>query len=165
MLKLHQAGLKRYWKLKRIVENTLGQYTSIELAIRGTAEAPEAGLHSHSVVFVPARYFEQGPAIWQPDYCAMWEAAARLDYQPIVDVRLLKAADGSDDRDAVYASAVECAKYIVSSESLFAHESGQIHVDGRVVLTILAAFRRARLHRYDRCFAEAAKALRMSNPV
>ena len=63
------------------------------------------------------------------------------------------------------ASCIECAKYIVSSESLFTHEDGHIHVDGRVALTILAGFRNVRIHRFDRCFAEAAKALRTSDPV
>lgn len=165
MVSLHNAALARFWKLKRITSETLGHFTSIEMAVRGTSDNPEAGVHSHSVVFVPPTYFAAGPAIWQPEYRDLWQRAARLDYSPIVDVRLVQAADGASDREAIHASCIECAKYIVSSESLFTHANGRIRVDGRVALTILAGFRNVRIHRYDRCFADAAKALRTSHPV
>lgn len=165
MLKLHNAALARFWKLKRITSQTLGHFTSIELALRGTEDNPESGIHSHSVAFVPHTYFANGPAIWQPELRDLWRAAARLDYPPIVDVRLIQSPDGANDRDAVAASCIECAKYIVSSETLFQHDEGHIHVDGRVALAIIAAFRNVRTYRFDRCFSEAAKAIRMSDPV
>jgi plasmid rolling circle replication initiator protein Rep len=163
MLRLHQAGLNRFWKLKRITSVSLGTFSSIELACRGTPDAPMAGIHSHSVFFVPPAYFDKGPAIWQPEFKAMWKQACRLNYEPIVDVRLVSAADGNTDHDAVRASMTEVAKYIVSSETFFTHQNGEISVDGRIALTILAAFHRQRLHRFDRCFAEAAKKARRSS--
>lgn len=158
MLRDHQAGLKRFFKLKPIVDASLGAYTSIELDVRGTPDAPEAGIHSHTILMVPAGYFANDvPAIWQHQFRDLWQKAARLDYAPIVDCRVARAGDGTDDRDAVFGAIVECAKYCVSLESIFEHRAGKIRCDGVIAATILDAFHRQRLHRFDRCFAEARK--------
>lgn len=162
MVRDHRKALDRFWKARRIVQNTLGAFTAVELEIRGTKENPEAGIHSHSIIMVPASYFSGDvPSIWHAEFRSLWRKAARLDYDPIVDVRVVRAADGSDDRSAVYGGIVECAKYCISLESLFVHERpDSIHCDGLIAAAILDAFHRQRLHSFDRCFAEAKKRVR-----
>jgi plasmid rolling circle replication initiator protein Rep len=157
MLHDHQFALNRFWRSKRIVAASCGSFSAIELEIRGTPDKPEAGIHSHSIMLVPPTYFANDlPAIWHAEFRDLWQRAARLDYAPIVDCRVARAADGSDDRDATFGSVVECAKYCVSLESLFTHHgSGHIACDGVIAATILDAFRNKRLHRVDRLFAEA----------
>lgn len=162
MLRDHRKALDRFWKSRRIVQNTLGAFTAVELEIRGTPEVPEAGIHSHSIMLVPASYFAGDvPAVWHAEFRSLWRKAARLDYDPIVDVRVVRAADGSDDRSAVYGGIVECAKYCISLEGLFVHERpDSIHCDGLIATAILDAFHRQRLHRFDRCFADAKTRVR-----
>lgn len=165
MLRDHQKGLKRFWKARRIVQNTLGSFTATELEIRGTKEHPEAGIHSHSIILVPACYFAGDvPAIWHREFRDLWRNAARLDYDPIVDVRVVRARDGDDSRAAIHGAIAECAKYCISLEGLFDHESPDgIRCDGLIAVAILDAFHRQRLHSFERCFAEAKKRVRHSD--
>jgi len=163
MLRDHRKALERFWTSRRIVRSTLGAFTAVELEIRGTREQPEAGVHSHSIMLVPPEYFAGDvPAIWHAEFRDLWRKAARLDYDPIVDVRVVRSPDGADDRDAVFGAIVECAKYCISLEGLFEHENPDtIHCDGLIAAAILDAFHRQRLHRLDRCFADAKKRLRL----
>lgn len=162
MLRDHRKGLERFWKARRIVANSLGAFTAVELEIRGSAKHPEAGVHSHSIVLVPPEYFaDDVPAIWQGEYRDLWRKSARLDYDPIVDVRVVRSPDGTDDPDAIFGAIVECTKYCISLEGLFDHdETGVIRCNGLIATTILNAFHRQRLHRFDRCFADAKKRAR-----
>mgnify|MGYP001765476482 FL=1 len=162
MLRDHQAALTRFWKTKRIVNASLGSFTAIELEVRGTPDNPEAGIHSHSIMLVPPTYFANDvPAIWHTEFRDLWRKAARLDYAPIVDCRVARLGDGSDERDATYGAIVECAKYCVSLDGLFEHHGrGRITCDGVIAATILDAFHRQRLHRFDRLFADAMTRVR-----
>lgn len=162
MLRDHQAALKRFMRAKLIQDHTLGTFSSIELAVRGTPEAPMAGIHSHSILLVPPTYFATGlPAIHQRQFRDHWQKCARLSYEPIVDCRVVKLNDGSEGPDAIYAAMVECAKYCITPQTLFSHpEPGAIRCDGIIASIILAAFHRQRLHSYDRLFAQAIKRTR-----
>jgi plasmid rolling circle replication initiator protein Rep len=164
MLRDHRAALKRFWKSPTVIRHTLGSFTAIEMDIRGANKAPEAGIHSHSIAMVPAGYFANDiPALWNKDYQDLWKRSARLNYAPIVDVRAIGSHDGPEQHESMYGAVVECAKYCISTDTLFDHTPNGIRVDGHTARLILDVFKGQHLHSFDRCFADARKRVRAAS--
>lgn len=157
----HDAAVKRFFAMKRIQDAILGHYTAFEVAIRGTKEAPEAGVHSHSILLVEPGALTDHRYIRQAEYVRLWQAAARLPYKPIVDIRAVKSKSGSTDREAVHDAIRELIKYVVKSQGFFQHlPSGHIEVDPRVAVALALGLHRRRVARYDRIFQQAMKSLK-----
>lgn len=161
MFRDHDAAVKRFFALARIKSSTLGHFTSYEVAVRGTDAAPEAGVHSHSLVFVAKDALSDKRYIPQAEYVRLWQQAARLSYKPVVDVRAVRGKNGATDHDAVIEAIPEIAKYVCKPQSYIVHRpDGSIYVNPRVVLALALGLHRRRINRYDRIFADAAKALK-----
>ena len=160
MFKDHEAALKRLWRQRRIVGATLGQLTALEIDVRGTRDNPEAGVHSHSAVFVAPGYFEDQRYLTQRQWAEHWQAALGSDYRPIVDVRVIRDAHGATDRGAVMNAARELAKYVTDPKGLIHMSETGLSADPRVVGALTRALHRRRLLRFDRIIADAAKRVR-----
>jgi len=76
--------------------------------------------HFHCLLMVPASYFSGAAYVNQKAWAAAWKDAARLDYDPTVDIRAVrnkKAEDGTAmPRDGI----VETLKYSVKPSDMFA---------------------------------------------
>ncbi len=157
----HDAAVKRFFALKRIQDGILGHYTAFEVAIRGTKEAPKAGVHSHSILLVEPGALSDHRYIRQAEYVRLWQAAARISYKPVVDIRAVKSKSGSTDREAVHDAIRELVKYVVKSAGFFQHQpGGRIEVSPRVAVALAIGLHRRRVARYDRIFQQAMKALK-----
>ena len=154
-------AIKRLFKTPRMMAANLGHFTALEVAVRGTERAPQAGVHSHSLVIIEAGALSDRRYIPQKHYVRMFREAARLAYTPIVDIRLVRSETGATDKDAVKAACIEIAKYICKPTGLINWRSdGTFDVNPRVALALARGLFRRRPYIYDRCFKEAAKALK-----
>jgi plasmid rolling circle replication initiator protein Rep len=156
----HVAGLDAFFKLPRVRDMILGQFTAIEVAVRKHNGIYYAGVHSHSIPIVDrTKYFASGTyAISQPEWANLWREACKLDYHPVVDIRLAKDKGGGTTPGALRSAAVEAAKYAV--KPFFEHDSGTISVNADIALTIARVLKGKRLHRYDRIYTQAKSILR-----
>lgn len=84
--------------------------------IRGTevtrAADGQAHPHFHALLLVPASYFAGKNYIKQEKWVELWQAAARLNYPPSVDIRRVKTAAGGIEE------AVKAATYSVKPSEL-----------------------------------------------
>lgn len=108
--------------------------------------------HFHVLIAVPASYFNGRAYVTKEDYAAMWQHALRVDYKPVVDIRIVKAKETPEevteieiDEDvaafeALKAAIVEVVKYtvkpsdMVSSASWFLELVNQLHRTRAVAL-------------------------------
>lgn len=154
----HEAALQRLTRSSAFGRSCLGLFTATEIVIRGTTDAPQAGAHSHSIAVMRPEY-RPGADIYlrQPDFVRLWRQALRINYHPIVDVRLLRGPDGATDADSVDRAAKEIAKYILKPASLFKRGAFGVSADPEIVAILADALYRRRQVRYGGIFFRAAK--------
>jgi plasmid rolling circle replication initiator protein Rep len=73
--------------------------------------------HFHCMLMVPPSYFTHG-YVKQEDWAARWQAAARLDYSPIMDIRVIKP---KVEGQTLQAAVVETLKYGTKVEDSLMH--------------------------------------------
>lgn len=99
------ADMNRAWK--RLVERkdwpALGWIKTVEVT-RG--HDGSAHPHFHILLLVKPSYFSHG-YVTQEKWGERWQAAARLNYTPIIDIRVVKPKDGM----SLHGVAVELLKY------------------------------------------------------
>ena len=105
-----------------------------EITLQGGAApllgSPKFHPHIHAVLFVPAGYFSHG-YVKQSEWRNQWQMSARLDYQPVVDVRRAKSRSsaGGATIEQSRSAGLEASKYATKATDLIAMGSvlGQYH--------------------------------------
>lgn len=158
MLDDHEAAFNRFCRLRPIKNAVLGHITSFEIAIRGTAEHPEAGVHSHSLLVLHPAYFSKEHTLYIPqvELVSLWRTALRVAYNPICDIRRVRASD-----DQALPSALrETLKYAIAPHALFQHSDFGPNANPAVVAPLALALYKRRLVRSSGVFTQAAKILK-----
>lgn len=93
---------------KKFREQVLGIIRHIETTFNIKRDKDGQGyhVHAHILVAVKGSYFLSENYLTQKEFQEMWKQAARLDYDPIVDIRPIKA-HGQDLKKAI----IEVSKY------------------------------------------------------
>lgn len=93
-----------------VFENIIGWVRKVEITRSkdGTAHP-----HFHIVAIVRPSYFTGHGYVKQADWVSAWRRAARLDYDPIVDVRVIKNMTDSKDESSIKPGIKEVLKYSV----------------------------------------------------
>lgn len=148
MLADHEQALARFWRSKEIARAMTGHVTGIEIALRGSKGAKEAGVHSHTVAALHRDYFDRQTNLYlsQRRLVQLWRRALRADYNPICHVTAVPAGDD------VRGSLRECVKYAVAPHKLFERGHAQ-NVDPLVALYLADALYKRRLIRFGGVFA------------
>lgn len=74
--------------------------------------------HVHGMLLVPASYWGKG-YIRQSEWAAQWAMAARLDYQPVIDIRRAKAKVATEEASGdAKAAAIEAMKYAIKATDM-----------------------------------------------
>lgn len=101
---------------KRLTERTnwpaAGWVKSTEVT---RADDGKAHPHFHVLLMVPASYFSHG-YVTQEAWAQRWQDALRVDYEPMVDVRVVKAKHKGQ---TIEAAIVETLKYSIKVEDAF----------------------------------------------
>ncbi len=100
-------------KKRKVFDDVLGWVRTVEVTRNdkdGTAHP-----HIHVLLFVKSTYFKSGHYISQATWADEWRQVNRFDYQPRVDVRMVKNRDGSDTTDptGIKKAVAETLKYAV----------------------------------------------------
>lgn len=82
--------------------------------------------HFHILLLVPGGYFGGKSYIKQDAWTEMWQKAAKLDYQPIVDIRAVKQGGERDAAAEALKYTVKPADLVTDAEWLYEY-SRQVH--------------------------------------
>lgn len=93
--------------------DVLGWVKSVEIT-RG--KDGSAHPHFHVLLLVKSTYFKPGHYVAQPKWVEAWKGAARLDYDPVIDVRAVK----SRGEQGITGAVAETLKYAVKNADMVA---------------------------------------------
>lgn len=82
----------------------------------------DAHPHYHVLLLVKSTYFKPGHYLKQSDWADAWRIAARLPYDPVVDVRAVRSKTGDKSTGAVSDAVAETLKYAVKPSDMEADE-------------------------------------------
>jgi len=160
MLLDHQRALKAFFAYKRVQSAILGHVTSIECDFATLNGQLTVHWHSHSLLITAPGALSDHRYIRQAEWCRLWGRALGVPYTPIVDIRTIKASNGtSTDRAALKRAAKEVLKYAFDTD-IYRHENRAVAVDPRVAVAFAVASYRRRLVSMDRIFLDAKRRLR-----
>jgi len=118
-IKLFNQAWRRMVKTKRWINSILGYIKAIEIPFQKT-DNNRINLHSHCLLIVPTTYFNKNCNLYikQQEFKEMWQKALRIDYQPSVDIRIIKKNENRDSDDAIASVVAETTKYPLKSIDL-----------------------------------------------
>ena len=110
------AGFKRLTELKRYKQSVLGFFRALEVSCDSKKETYHP--HFHVLLAVPTSYFKSTENLYikQTEWISLWRDSMRLDYDPSVDVRIVKPNSKREGSDAISSAVAEVAKYSVKPE-------------------------------------------------
>lgn len=126
--------------------------------------------HIHALLCVPSSYFKGKGYIRQREWANLWGHYAGVDYTPVVDVRTIKAADGSsvanlapDEQAAAMGKAVaEVSKYAAKPADYIVPSDPELTL--RTVATLDAMLHHRRMTSWGGVLKDIAKALQLDDP-
>jgi plasmid rolling circle replication initiator protein Rep len=75
--------------------------------------------HFHVILMVSSTYFKGNNYLSHKDWLAMWQKAARLDYEPSVNIKAVKPKPNTPDgQHPIYKAVLEVLKYSVKDSDL-----------------------------------------------
>jgi len=144
-------SLNRFNQLKAIKAAWKGWARGVEITHNMSDETFHP--HVHIVVAVNPSYFNSRDYISQKDLQEMWRKSARLDYDPIVDVRRIKGLPGA---------VAEVSKYAAKPGEYIIEGHWDLTCDTVAVLDDALAHRR--LAAYGGVFREVHRLLKQDDP-
>lgn len=113
-IKHMNEAFHRMQRTKRFKSSILGYIKAIEILGNKTKNG-ESHVHFHCLLVVPRSYFSGKYYIKQEEWVEMWKKALRVDYEPIVDVRRVRA---KKDYSSEFVASKETIKYSVKHTDL-----------------------------------------------
>jgi len=113
-IKSMNEAFHRMQRTKRFKKSILGYIKAIEILGSKTKNG-ESHVHFHCLLIVPKSYFSGKYYINRKEWVEMWKKALRVDYDPIVDVRRVRA---KKDYSSEFAASKETIKYSVKHTDL-----------------------------------------------
>lgn len=127
--------------------------------------------HLHMLLCVPAGYFSGKGYIKQKEWADLWAHYAKTDYTPIVDVRAIKAEDGSSVHDlpaaeqaaAMGKACAEVSKYAAKPGDYIIAADPQLSM--RTVALLDSMLDKRRMTSWGGVLKDIAKALQLDDPA
>lgn len=113
------SGFTRLMNYARVNKAVKGWYRGIEITHNLTMDTYHP--HIHMVCAVNKSYFKNAEYIKQREWTSLWRKAARLSYDPRVDVRRIKGNDPG--------AVAEVAKYSVTSDGYIIPDDWDMTID------------------------------------
>lgn len=103
-------SFNRLFKYKKVQKNLIGFLRATEVTYNG--ERKDYHPHLHILLFVKSSYFtgDGDNYISQEEWKSLWKKSAKLDYEPIIDIRVVKPNKNKNIKD-VRSAVLETAKY------------------------------------------------------
>jgi len=116
-VKLFNKAWQRMTQTKRWRNSILGYIKAIEIPFQKT-DKDYINLHAHCLLIVPSVYFKGDLYIKQSEFQEMWKKALRVDYNPGVDIRIIKPNKNRNEDDEIASVVAETTKYPLKSIDL-----------------------------------------------
>lgn len=115
-IKHMNASFDRMFKIKRIKNSILGFMRALEYPPQKDNKE-YIHPHFHCLFVVPAQYFDTSRNLYikQEEWIQIWKEALRVDYNPSVDTRIIKAKNGGDP---IAKAVAETVKYPLKTVDL-----------------------------------------------
>jgi plasmid rolling circle replication initiator protein Rep len=114
--------------------------------------------HIHAIVLLDQSYFQGPDYLKTSEWAALWQQAARLDYDPVCDIRVCKTEKGGGRRQAV----AEVAKYTLKDSDFL--RGDDIAATDRLVGILSKAVYKRRLFAFGGVMKQIAKELKLGEP-
>ena len=154
------AMIKAYDKLfkRSIVKKVfVGAYRALE--VTHNAETDSFHPHFHIILAVHKYYFTSRDYIKTEDISALWRDSMGLDYNPVVDIRKIKA----DSSKGIEHAVAETAKYTVKdSDYIIAEDTNLMD---KIIFVLDEALSGRRLISYRGIFKQAAEILKLDDAI
>lgn len=164
------AAVKRLYERKEIKKAWLGMVRNLEVTHNVNPESKDYDTfhpHFHMIAAVRSSYFTSRDYISQKRLQELWREALRADYDPVVDIRRVKAkaraspeSENAADCDAA-AAVAECSKYAAKAADYIIPDDWDLTVD--TVRVLDAALDRRRLIMYSGIFREVKQLLQLED--
>jgi plasmid rolling circle replication initiator protein Rep len=117
--KLFNQAWQRMTQTKRWRNSILGYIKAIEIPFQ-KSDKNYINLHSHCLLIVSTSYFNKNCDLYitQREFQEMWKKALRVDYNPSVDIRIIKPNKNRDEDDEIASVVAETTKYPLKSLDL-----------------------------------------------
>lgn len=146
MLLRHQAALKTFFSSSRLREAILGHLTNIECSFSKSDGQFTVHWHSHSILVVEQAALRDHRYLRQAELVRRWRRALKADYNPIVDIRRLRARTGdATGQDAITAGLREAIKYTLAPGAFVDGVRHDYLCNPRCLLAFYVAAHRRRL--------------------
>lgn len=122
-LDLLMGGFKRLMKRKRYSDVVVGWYRGVE--VTHNVEADTYHPHIHALFAVKPSYFRGDKYVSQAQLAQDWRECCKLRYNPVVDIRTIKAQGSKTLIKAVN----EVAKYTVKSADIIVFDDWDLTVE------------------------------------
>jgi len=152
-------GWYRLMDLRSVERAIKGWFRAIEITRNGKDGTFHP--HIHAILVVEPEYFDKKSGLWitQKVWRERWAKAARLNYDPTVDIRITREKKANDDDDsASHSATVEAAKY-ATKDTDYIDPDLSIDVAAQIVTDYTTALHRRRLTAYGGWLKEAARKL------
>lgn len=114
--------------------------------------------HMHLLLAVPPEYFSGRAYLSKSKWVQLWRDVAKLDYDPVLDIRVVRPKPGSDGLGAALA---EVAKYGAKPSDYIRPQD--IDLSARVIGVLTQYLDGRRLTSWGGCLKEAAAALQLDD--
>lgn len=144
---------------RRVRKVCCGFFRSLE--ITKNSVTGEYHPHLHCIIAVLPSYFHKD-YISQREWSAVWGDCIAVDYNPVVDIRAIRASDAGDQSEATFSAAVrEVAKYSVKGSDFL--DADDIDNTAETTLDFLKALSFRRLCSFTGVFSKVRKQLRLDD--
>jgi plasmid rolling circle replication initiator protein Rep len=110
--------------------------------------------HFHAILFVERTYFKSDYYMETRDWVKLWRQSARLDYDPVCDIRRVKTSKEKKNQVS------DIAKYVYKDAEILTDKLSEKEKDD-VVQSLSSAFHGRRLYAYGGIMKEIAAELRL----
>lgn len=161
------AAVKRLYERKEIKKAFRGMVRNLEITHNVNPVSKDYDTfhpHFHMIAAVRPSYFASKDYLSKKRIAEIWKESLRVDYDPVVDVRRVKARSdtGSDPDDCGAAQAVaECSKYAAKAADYIIPDDWDLTVE--TVRVLDAALDRRRLINYSGIFREVKQLLSLED--
>ncbi|MFZ2464766.1 MAG: protein rep [Caldibacillus thermoamylovorans] len=118
-------GFRRLMMYRKVDKNVLGYLRATEVTY--SDDLNNYHPHLHVLLFVRPGYFKGGQYLTQEEWTKLWAKAMKLEYTPIVDIRVVKPKkENMGKKDGLKKAILETAKYPVKPFDMEEDKNGQL---------------------------------------
>lgn len=142
-------GFMRLSQYKKVAKNLLGYIRTTEITIN--ENSMEYHPHMHTILFMKSTYFSgQKNYISKNEWTQLYKKARKLDYNPIIDVHIIK----DRSQDSFLGAAQEVAKYQVKDSDII---TGNTERDLKVIDDLESSLKNIKKISYGGIFKKLRK--------